>query len=299
MEQVLHVLQESRRRMKAVITAGGEGTRLYPSSRAFPKELIHFCGIPVIEYGIKILKENNITDIYVVTGRKKGALQDYLGDGSLFGVNIAYVTQEEPKGLGDAVLCTRPHIEDSKDDNFVLLLGDTIFTNFRDLDKILAFHQQHDAIATVLVQKIQSRPERYGVVKFKNYNGTYGYGEAECFYEKPGPEIKEEFNLGGYWLAIAGLYVLNKEIFSYLEKTPVGRNSELQLTDALSQSLNDSKKVLAYEMKGKRVDVGSWEYLVDERQHYRDMSDCDLNQICKSRTNILQKILTNKKGQIK
>ena len=115
MEQVLHVLQESRRRMKAVITAGGEGTRLYPSSRAFPKELIHFCGIPVIEYGIKILKENNITDIYVVTGRKKGALQDYLGDGSLFGVNIAYVTQEEPKGLGDAVLCTRPHIEDSKD----------------------------------------------------------------------------------------------------------------------------------------------------------------------------------------
>lgn len=281
--------------MKAIITAGGEGTRLYPSSRAFPKELIHFCGIPVIEYGIKILKENNITDIYVVTGRKKGALQDYLGDGSLFGVNIAYVTQEEPKGLGDAVLCTRPHIEDSKDDNFVLLLGDTIFTDSTDLRHILEFHQYHSqgAIATVLVKRIQSRPERYGVVKFKDFNGTYG--EAGCFYEKPGPDIKNEFCFVGSWFAIAGLYVLNKEIFKYIAKTPPGVNSELQLTDALGQSLYDSKKALAYEMKGKRVDVGSWEYLMDERQHYRDMSDCDLDQICKSRTNILQKILTNKK----
>ena len=283
--------------MKAVITAGGEGTRLYPSSRAFPKELIHFCGIPVIEYGIRILKENNITDIYVVTGRKKGALQDYLGDGSLFGVNIAYVTQEEPKGLGDAVLCTRPHIEDSKDDNFVLLLGDTIFTQSKDLEQILELHHSQDAIATVLVQKIQSRPERYGVVKFKNFNGTYG--EAGGFYEKPGLDIKEEFNFEGHWFAIAGLYVLNKGIFKYLEKTPVGKNSELQLTDALSQSRKDSRKVMAYGMKGDRVDVGSWEYLEDEREHYRNMSDEDLIQIRNSRKNIIHKILSNKKGLIK
>lgn len=282
--------------MKAVITAGGEGTRLYPSSRAFPKELIHFCGIPVIEYGIRILKQNNITDIYVVTGRKKGALQDYLGDGSLFGVNIAYVTQEEPKGLGDAVLCTRPHIEDSKDDNFVLLLGDTIFTKGSDLEQILELHHTHDAMATVLVQKIRSRPERYGVVKFRNFNGTCG--EAVGFYEKPGQDIKEEYSFDGHWFAIAGLYVLNKGIFKYLEKTPVGKNSELQLTDALSQYLNDSRKVLACGMTGGRVDVGSWEYLDDEREHYRNMSDDDLIQIRNSRTDIIHKILTNKKGQI-
>lgn len=281
--------------MRAVITAGGEGTRLYPSSRAFPKELIHFCGIPVIEYGIRILKENNITDIYVVTGRKKGALQDYLGDGSLFGVNIAYVTQEEPKGLGDAVFCTRPYIEDSKDDDFVLLLGDTIFTQSKDLEQILELHHSQDAIATVLVQKIQSRPERYGVVKFKNFNGTYG--EAGGFYEKPGQDVKEEFNFDGHWFAIAGLYVLNKEIFKYIAKTPVGKNSELQLTDALSQSLKDSRKVMAYGMTGGRVDVGSWEYLDDEREHYRKMSDDELIQIRNSRKNIIHKILTNKKGK--
>lgn len=281
--------------MKAVITAGGEGTRLYPSSRAFPKELIHFCGTPVIEYGIRLLKQNNITDIFVVTGRKKGALQDYLGSGSLFDVNIAYVTQEEPKGLGDAVLCTRPYIEDSKDDNFVLLLGDTIFTDSRDLKQILELHSAHGAASTLLVQKIQYKPERYGVVKFKNFNGNYG--EVECFYEKPGQDIKAEFGFEGYWFAIAGLYVLNKEIFRYIERTPVGLNSELQLTDALSLSLNDSKKALAYAMKGGRVDLGSWDYLGDERDQYRNMSDSELEGICSSRKNIIEKILTNKKRQ--
>lgn len=281
--------------MKAVITAGGEGTRLYPSSRAFPKELIHFCGTPVIEYGIRLLGENNIKDIFVVTGRKKGALQDYLGSGSLFDVNIAYVTQEEPKGLGDAVLCTRPYIEDSKDDNFVLLLGDTIFTDRRDLKQILELHSTQGATSTVLVQKVQYNPERYGVVKFKNFNGSYG--EVEYFYEKPGQDIKAEFNFGGYWFAIAGLYVLNKEIFRYIEKTPIGVNSELQLTDALRLSQNDSKKALAYAMTGGRVDVGSWDYIVDERDQYRNMSDNELKGICSSRKNIIEKILTNKKRQ--
>lgn len=283
--------------MKAVITAGGEGTRLYPSSRAFPKELIHFCGIPVIEYGIEMLKQNNITDIYVVTGRKKGALQDYLGSGSLFGVNIAYVTQEEPKGLGDAVLCTRPYIEDSKDDDFVLLLGDTILTDPRDLKQILELHHSRSAISTILVQKIQCNPERYGVVKFKNFNGNYG--EVERFYEKPGPDIKDEFSFEGCWFAIAGLYVLNKNIFRYIEKTPIGINSELQLTDALSLSLNNFKETLACVMKGGRVDVGSWDYFKDEREKYRKMSDGELEGMCSSRKKIMERILNNKKRLIK
>ncbi len=89
--------------MKAIITAGGKGTRLYPISRTFPKELIPFCGVPVIEYGINLLRENGIRDIIIVTGTKKGALQDYLGNGEIFGVNIAYIIQEQPKG-GHSVL---------------------------------------------------------------------------------------------------------------------------------------------------------------------------------------------------
>ena len=93
--------------MKAVITAGGKGTRLYPISRAYPKELIPFCGVPVIEYSINILRDNGIKDILVLAGTKKGALQDYLGNGNIFGVNISYIIQENPKGLGHAVQMTK------------------------------------------------------------------------------------------------------------------------------------------------------------------------------------------------
>lgn len=280
--------------MKAVITAGGEGTRLYPSSRAFPKELIHFCGVPVIEHGIRMLKENNINDIFIVTGRKKGALQDYFGSGWLFDVNIAYITQEEPKGLGDAVLCTRPYIEDSKDENFVLMLGDTILNNGSDLKEMLEMHSLHDALSTILVEKICLHLERYGVVKLKNFDGDYS--EVEDFYEKPqSQDIRDKFSFNGCWFVIAGLYVLNKRIFHYIENTPFGANSELQLTDALKKSLSDFKS-LAYLMKGTRVDVGTWEYLRDERERYRNMSDEELYKIISSRKSLVKKIMSRRKA---
>ena len=281
--------------MKAVITAGGEGRRLYPSSRAFPKELIHFCGFPIIEHGIRMLKENNINDIFIVTGRKKGALQDYFGSGWLFDVNIAYITQEEPKGLGDAVLCTRPYIEDSRDENFVLMLGDTILNNACDLKEMLELHSLQGALSTTLVEKICLHPERYGVVKLKNFDGNYS--EVEDFYEKPqSQDIRDKFSFNGCWFVIAGLYVLNKRIFHYIENTPMGANSELQLTDALKKSLSDSKS-LAYLMKGTRVDVGTWEYLKDEREHYRNMSDDELYKIISSRKSLIKKIASSRKSQ--
>lgn len=283
--------QRPKNQMKAVITAGGEGTRLYPTSRAFPKEIIHFCGTPIIEYGIRLLRENNIRDIYIVTGRKKGALQDYFGSGELFGVNIAYITQEEPKGLGDAVLCTRHHLEDSREEDFVLLLGDTIFDNRRDLKEMLELHFSQGAATTTLVKKVEN-PERYGVVKFKNFNGSYG--EIEDLYEKPKTqEAKKEFSYQGGWYAIAGLYILSKKIFSYLEDTQIGAGSELQLTDAIKRSLET--KALAYLIKGRSVDVGNWEYLREERKSYNNMSEEELEEIISTKKNMVEKILTNKK----
>lgn len=283
--------------MRAVITAGGEGTRLYPSSRAFPKELFHFAGIPVIEHGISLLRENGIKDVYVVTGRKKGALQDYLGSGEIFGVNIAYITQEEPKGLGDAVLCTRPYIEDSKEDDFVLVLGDTIFEGSNDLGEMLIAHSAENAVSTILVEKIQE-PERYGVVKFKTLDENYG--EIGDFYEKPETrEVKEAFSyfdgMDYGWFAIAGLYVLNKCIFDYIENTPPAANNEIQLTDALKLSVNDNAKALGYVMDGRRIDVGTWDYLRLERNYYKGMSDDDLEKIISGRKGIMERMRNNRK----
>ena len=262
--------------MKAVITAGGKGTRLYPISRAYPKELIQFCGIPILEYGINILRENNIEDIFVITGPKKWALQDYLGNGEIFGVNIAYLIQEQPKGLGHSILIAEHYIDD---DNFILLLGDTIFIDNNDLKKMMEIHKKYNAAATILVEHVEE-PERYGVVKFDKSD----INRIISLYEKPKEqEIKEEFKINDGWYAIAGLYILNRNIFKFLKETEQDLNNEIQLTDAIRLSLEKNNIVLGHILDGKRIDVGTWNYLKDEKDFYMNITDEQLEDIIKAR----------------
>ncbi len=275
--------------MKGVITAGGEGTRLYPISRAYPKELISFCGKPVIEYAIELLKNNDIRDIIVVTGRKKGALQDYLGSGEIFGVNIAYVTQEEPKGLGHAVLTTEPYI----DNEFVLMLGDTVFTEYRDLKEMIKINKDKNANSSILVEHVKE-PERYGVVKFSGMNQDYG--TIEDLYEKPVQQkIKNEFKANSGWYAIAGLYVFKDDIFKYLKRTEKGINNEIHLTDAIRLCLRDGNTVLGHKLKGRRIDIGTWDYLFDEWKTYKNMEEKEIEEIISARKDIMEQIKENRK----
>lgn len=258
--------------MKAIITAGGKGTRLYPISRAYPKELIQFCGIPVIEYGIDLLRDGEIKDIFIVTGTKKCALQDYLGNGEIFGVNIAYVIQEHPKGLGHSVLITEHYI-DSED--FVLLLGDTIIIGDRDLKEMIKIHKRYNASATILVEHVKD-PEKYGVVKFDSIDPN----KIISLYEKPREDkIKEEFNINDGWYAIAGLYVFNNNIFDFLKETKQDRNDEIQLTDAIKLSLEKGNTIIGHILDGKRIDVGTWNYLKDEKDFYENMTNGQLEDI--------------------
>lgn len=208
--------------MKAVITAGGKGTRLYPISRAYPKELIPFCGIPVIEYSINILRDNGIKDILILAGTKKGALQDYLGNG------IEHLLQ----------------------------------------------------------------PEKYGVVKFDGLDNDIN--NIIDLYEKPRDEsIKEKFKTNSGWYAIAGIYIFNKNIFNYLRETPKGFNNEIQLTDAVKLSLDKGNKILGYIFNGRRIDVGTWDYLVEEKNFYNSLDQNKLREIINNRNIMMNKINGN------
>lgn len=272
--------------MKAIITAGGKGTRLFPITRGYPKELIQFCGVPVIEYGINLLRENGIKDILIVTGTRKGALQDYLGNGAIFGVNIAYIIQEEPIGLGHSILIAEHYIDD---DNFILLLGDTIIFGNSDLRDMIDTHQKFNALSTILIEHTEE-PEKYGVVKFGNsLDNSY---EIISLFEKPKDEkTKKEFKINNGWYAIVGLYIFNREIFNFLKQTVKNVDNEIQLTDAMKLSLDCRKINLGYILNGKRIDVGTWDYLKDERDFYINLSDIELESIIKSRQD---KIIKNK-----
>lgn len=259
--------------MKAVITAGGKGTRLYPVTRAYPKELIQFCGVPVIEYGINLLKKNGIKDIIVVTGTKKGALQDYLGNGDIFGVNIAYIIQEQPKGLGHAVQIVEPYVNH----DFILLLGDNILVGDCGLKEMIEIHKRNNALSTILVE-YNKEPEKYGVVKLENINSRFS--RIISVFEKPKEEkIKNEFKIDSGWYVISGLYILNKKIFNFLRKVSKDYSGEIQLTDAIKLSLDAGSSVFGNILNGRRIDIGNWNYIKDEREFYINMNDDKLNDI--------------------
>jgi dTDP-glucose pyrophosphorylase len=266
--------------MKAIITAAGKGTRLYPITRAYPKELITFCGKPVLEYCINLLQESRITNIIIVIGQEKKSIIDYFGNGSIFNTNISYAIQEYPNGLGDAILKAEHFI----DDDFVLLLGDTIIIDHIDLNEMIKIHQKNKASATILVEIVEN-PERFGVVKIDKTLEN----RIISVYEKPTEKkIKEEFKTidefgSPGWYSIAGLYIFDKNIFSYLRNTSIGHNNEIQLTDAIKLAIDNGNIVLGHVLKGKRIDIGTWEYLKEERDFYSKMSDDELDKIIESR----------------
>ena len=274
--------------MKAIITAGGKGSRLYPISRAYPKELIPFCGVPVIEHSINILRDNGIKDIMVLAGTKKGALTDYLGNGHIFGVNISYIIQEDPKGLGHAVQTIEPYIDN---DNFILVLGDNIYIGDIKLDRMIKSHVQHNAMSTILIEYLQE-PEKYGVVKFQKLDN-------ECnniidLYEKPKEQdVKNEFKTDSGWYAIAGIYIFNRHIFNFLKETPKGFNNEIQLTDAIKLSLAKGNKILGFLLDGRRIDVGTWDYLIEEKNIYDNLDNEKLRNIINNRNVMMNKINGN------
>lgn len=278
--------------MKAIITAGGKGSRLYPISRAIPKELIPFCGIPTIERGINFLKENGIKDIIVVVGTKKNPIIDYLGNGELFGVNIAYIIQENPKGLGHAVQIIEPYIED---ENFILALGDNIYIGDVNIEKMMKNHIQYNASSTIFIEHLL-QPEKYGVVKFDSIFDSLNndINNITDLYEKPRDEnIKEKFKINSGWYAIAGIYIFNKNIFNYLRETPKGFNNEIQLTDAIKLSLDKGNKILGYIFNGRRIDVGTWDYLIEEKNFYNSLDQNKLRDIISNRNIMMNKVNGN------
>ena len=276
--------------IKGVITAGGKGTRLYPISRAYPKELIPFCGIPVIEHSINILRDNGIKDIMILAGYRKGALQDYLGNGHIFGVNISYIIQEDPKGLGHAVQVIEPYI--GKDEDFVLILGDNIYIGDVNLQQMVENHVTCDASSTIFIEHSQD-PEKYGVVKFDNLE-SLSCKNITSLYEKPRDQkIKDDFKINSGWYTIAGIYVFNRNIFDSLRETSKGFNNEIQLTDAIKLSLERGNKTFGYIFNGRRIDVGTWNYLEEEKRFYNNVSDKDLKDVIHNRNMMMNEISTN------
>lgn len=184
--------------MKAVIMAGGEGTRLRPITINRPKPMVTIVDRPVIVHIIELLKQHGITNIIITVQYLANMIQDYLGDGSAFGVHIEYSIEEVPLGTAGSVRNASHMINEP----FLVISGDAL-TDF-DLSNIIASHQQSRALATITLTRVQN-PLDYGVII------TDERGRIRQFLEKPnwGEVFSDTVN--------TGIYVLDPAIFKYIE----------------------------------------------------------------------------------
>ncbi|MFE4810525.1 UTP--glucose-1-phosphate uridylyltransferase GalU [Peribacillus simplex] len=250
---------------KAIIPAAGLGTRFLPATKAMPKEMLPIVDKPTIQYIIEEAVASGIEDIIIVTGKGKRAIEDHFDNAfelennlieknkfellekvqAPSKVDIHYIRQKEPKGLGHAVWCARKFIGNEP---FAVLLGDDIVQAGTPCLKQLMNEYDKTLSSVIGVQTVpQEETHRYGIVDPSNQNGRRY--EVNNFVEKPA-EGTAPSNL-----AIMGRYIFTPEIFMFLEKQELGAGGEIQLTDAI-QKLNEIQRVFAYDFEGKRFDVG-------------------------------------------
>ncbi|MGG6360836.1 UTP--glucose-1-phosphate uridylyltransferase GalU [Peribacillus frigoritolerans] len=250
---------------KAIIPAAGLGTRFLPATKAMPKEMLPIVDKPTIQYIIEEAVASGIEDIIIVTGKGKRAIEDHFDNAfelennlmeknkfellekvqAPSKVDIHYIRQKEPKGLGHAVWCARKFIGNEP---FAVLLGDDIVQAETPCLKQLMKEFDKTLSSVIGVQTVpKEETHRYGIVDPSNQNGRRY--EVNNFVEKPA------IGTAPSDLAIMGRYIFTPEIFMFLEKQELGAGGEVQLTDAI-QKLNEIQRVFAYDFEGKRFDVG-------------------------------------------
>ena len=256
-----------RKVKKAIIPAAGLGTRFLPATKAMPKEMLPIVDKPTIQYIVEEAVESGIEDIIIVTGKGKRAIEDHFDNhfelehnllekqklalleevqraSNL--VDIHYIRQKEPRGLGHAVWCARKFIGDEP---FAVLLGDDI-VKAEPKPCLRQLMEEYDKTECSIIG-VQEVPmletHRYGIVDPDGQNGRLY--QVRNFVEKPAKGTAPSN------LAIMGRYILTPRIFELLDSQEVGAGGEIQLTDAI-QKLNLEQPVFAYNFEGRRYDVG-------------------------------------------
>jgi len=253
--------------MKVVIPAAGLGVRFLPATKAQPKEMLPVVDKPAIQYVVEEAVASGITDIIIITGRGKRAIEDHFdksyelehklreaGNSDALSevqriasmADIFYIRQKEQMGLGHAILCAKKHVGNEP---FAVMLGDDIVVNERPcIGQLVDVFESVQASVVGVEQVPKTKIHKYGVIKGKRVKDDLY--KVEDLVEKPSPEEAPSD------LAIIGRYVFEPDVFRFLEKIGPGKGGEYQLTDAM-RFLCGKKGLYGLRFKGRRFDIGS------------------------------------------
>ncbi len=253
---------------KAIIPAAGLGTRFLPATKAQPKEMLPIVDKPTIQYIIEEAIASGIETVLIITGRGKRAIEDHFdrsyelenellknGKKDLYEmvedianlVELYYIRQKSPKGLGHAIHCGKSIIGNEP---FAVLLGDDVVVNKEKpaLKQLIDVYDQTGKSVLGVQRVAQKDVSKYGIVDPSEVNGNVS--KVRDLVEKPAPD-KAPSNI-----AILGRYIITPRIFEILETTQPGVGGEIQITDALKQ-LAQEEDMYACEFEGRRYDVGT------------------------------------------
>ena len=255
---------------KAVFPAAGLGTRFLPATKAQPKEMLVLVDKPVIQYGVEEAVQSGVSNIVIVTGRGKNAIEDHFdvnvelesfleqrGKKSQLDeirqitslIQVSYVRQGEPLGLGHAVLVTKPLVGDEP---FAVILGDDVSDATPPaLRQMIDVYERLQGPVIAVERVAREDVPSYGIVAIDD-TADLGHGVHRIIDMVEKPRVEEAPSN----LAIIGRYVLTPDIFSELESISADRTGEIQLTNGLRQLLK-KRPIYAVEINGVRHDTGN------------------------------------------
>lgn len=251
---------------KAVIPVGGLGTRFLPTTKALPKEMLPIVDKPAVQYIVEEAVEAGIESIIFITGKHKKAIEDHFdksvelehllvekGKYELLEnvqriskmASVHYIRQQEPQGLGHAILCAEKFIGDEP---FAVLLGDDVMVGETPaLKQLIKVYEELNQSVIGVKEVKKEDVSKYGIIKAGSVVGDVY--SVEDVVEKPKPEQAPSN------VAIMGRYILTPSIFQSLKKIEKGVGNELQLTDAI-KDLSQYEQIFSVRLKGSRFDIG-------------------------------------------
>jgi UTP--glucose-1-phosphate uridylyltransferase len=266
---------------KCLFPAAGFGTRFLPATKAVPKEMLPILTKPLMQYGVEEALSAGITNMAIVTGRGKRAIEDHFDnafelESQLSGTSkesylkdikeiikkstFTYVRQKKMLGLGHAILTGEPLIGDEP---FAVILADDLCNSDESgvLSQLIEIYNQHKCSVVAIEEVPMDQTSKYGIIAGNLVDETEDTYRVTDMIEKPEPKDAPSN------MAIIGRYILTPDIFNILKNTKPSNGGEIQITDALLTQAKQGK-VIAYKFKGKRFDCGGIEGYIQATNYF-------------------------------